>query len=382
VGVNLCCASLNPLLFIELCLLEHPLIQSVGASFTLVGRGGMASKIEAATNAVAPGSTCTACVVASGADLNAIRAIFGPENRFGSKGTLFCTPGSALEKQAIIDLSSEVDSVEKISNEAREKAIAARTEARKLQSLPYQVRQGILRAMADALLSRKGELLAANKLDLAAAERDDVATTLKKRLNLTEAKLETLAEGLRQIADLPDPLGVVKSKRELADGMELSQITVPIGVLMIIFESRPDSMPQISALSIASGNGLLLKGGKEAVNSNAAIYEVLSDAIEVGSNGVIKRDIIALITSRGQVSFDRPSFYVIWMDACRRRRNCSRLRPSLFVLSSLTRSRICWRWMTSSISSSHEEAIVWYLTLKHIRKFRSWGMPMASVTST
>ena len=83
--------------------------------------------------------------------------------------------------------------------------------------------------------------------------------------------------------------------------MELSLITVPIGVLMIIFESRPDSMPQISALSLASGNGLLLKGGKEAVNSNAAIHKVIGDAIESGSNGAIKRDIIALITSRGQV---------------------------------------------------------------------------------
>jgi delta-1-pyrroline-5-carboxylate synthetase len=198
-----------------------------------------------------------------------------------------------------------VDGTGKISHEARDKATAARLEARKLQALPHEVRQGILRAMADALLSRTEELLAANEIDLAAAERDSISPTLRNRLKLTEAKLATLAAGLRQIADLPDPLGVVKSKRELADGMELSQITVAIGVLMIIFESRPDSMPQISALSIASGNGLLLKGGKEAINSNAAIYKVLGDAIEVGSNGAIKRDIIALITSRGQVSDDR-----------------------------------------------------------------------------
>ena len=138
-------------------------------------------------------------------------------------------------------------------------------------------------------------------MDAEAAEKDGVALVLKKRLKLTEAKFSTLAAGLRQIADLPDPLGVVKSKRELADGLELSQITVPIGVLMIIFESRPDSMPQISALALASGNGLLLKGGKEAVHSNAAIHRVIGDAIESGSGGKIKRDIIALITSRGQV---------------------------------------------------------------------------------
>jgi gamma-glutamyl phosphate reductase len=152
-------------------------------------------------------------------------------------------------------------------------------------------------------LARKEELLEANALDLAAAERDGLGLVLKKRLGLTEEKLATLASGLLQLADMPDPLGVVKSKRELADGLVLSQVTVPIGVLMIIFESRPDSMPQISALALASGNGLLLKGGKEAVQSNAAIHKVIGDAVEAGSNGLIKRDIIALVTSRGQVSY-------------------------------------------------------------------------------
>jgi gamma-glutamyl phosphate reductase len=261
----------------------------------------MASKIDAAKNAVSPGSKCTACVVASGADLNAIRAVLGPENKYGSKGTMFCTPDSPLEKQAIKEIENEKEAGENISDEAKQKAMAARAEARKLQALPHKVRQHILRAMADALLSRKDELLEANEKDMEAAEKDGIALVLKKRLKLTDGKLETLAEGLRQLADLPDPLGVVKSKRELADGMELSLITVPIGVLMIIFESRPDSMPQISALSIASGNGLLLKGGKEATYSNSAIYKVLGDAIVEGSGGAIKRDIIALITSRGQV---------------------------------------------------------------------------------
>lgn len=189
-----------------------------------------------------------------------------------------------------------------MGNEAREKASASRAEARKLQALPYDVRQSILRSVADALIERQKELLEANALDVEAAEKDGTALVLKKRLKLTEEKLATLAAGLRQIADLPDPLGVIKSKRELAEGMILSQITVPIGVLMIIFESRPDSMPQISALALASGNGLLLKGGKEAVHSNAAIHRVIGDAIESGSGGQIKRDIIALITSRGQAS--------------------------------------------------------------------------------
>ncbi|CAB9527522.1 Gamma-glutamyl phosphate reductase [Seminavis robusta] len=267
------------------------------------GRGGMSSKIGSAISAVQPGSNCSACIVASGADLNSIRAVFGsdPKTKY-SCGTLFVTPGSKLEAQATKDFPEEAETQANISSEARDQASAARAEARKLQALPYEVRQSILSAVADALIERQKELLDANTLDVEAAEKDGIALVLKKRLKLTEAKLATLAAGLRQIAGLPDPLGVVKSKRELADGLVLSQISVPIGVLMIIFESRPDSMPQISALALASGNGLLLKGGKEAVKSNAAIHRVIGDAIEAGSGGKIKRDIIGLVTSRGQVA--------------------------------------------------------------------------------
>ena len=132
-------------------------------------------------------------------------------------------------------------------------------------------------------MERQDELLEANDKDLEVAAKDGLGLVLKKRLGLTPAKLPTFATGLRQMADQPDPLNVVKIKRELADGLILDQMTVPIGVLMIIFESRPDSMPQISALAIASGNGLLLKGGKEATESNAILHRVIGDAIEKGS---------------------------------------------------------------------------------------------------
>lgn len=272
------------------------------------GRGGMSSKIEAAQAAVQPGSSCSACVIAAGHDLNSIRAVLGSDPQFGSPGTLFCTPGSDLEEQAIKEMQEEETFVDgaagksNVSDEARTKAMLAREQARKLQALPYSVRQAILRAVAQALLDHQEELLQANELDVQAAEKDGIALVLRKRLKLTQDKLSTLAAGLNQVADLPDPLGVVKSKRELSDGLELSQITVPIGVLMIIFESRPDSMPQIAALALASGNGLLLKGGKEATHSNAAIHKVIGNAIEAGSGGAVTRDVIALIRSRGQVA--------------------------------------------------------------------------------
>lgn len=181
-------------------------------------------------------------------------------------------------------------------------AVKARTEARKLQNMPNSERKKILSAVADALLTHKEKLLAANAVDLKDANKNNVEVQLVRRLKLTDEKLATLSEGIRQIAEQPDPLGVVKKKRELAEGMELSLVTVPIGVLMIIFESRPDSMPQISALALASGNGLLLKGGKEAANSNKALHAVIGDAVEEGSGGKISRDIIGLVTTRGQVS--------------------------------------------------------------------------------
>ena len=268
------------------------------------GRGGMQSKIDAALKAVEPGSQCNACIVACGNDLNAIRGVLGRDVFPGPpKGTLFATSNSDLSTQAIAEVEAAAAATgASVSDEARKSATAARDEARKLQALSYGERQAILNAVADALMDRKEELLAANAIDLEAATRDDVALPLVRRLKLTDEKLSTLAAGIRQIAEQPEPLGVVKSKRELADGLELSLITVPIGVLMIIFESRPDSLPQISALALASGNGLLLKGGKEATHSNAALHKVIGDAVEAGSGGKIKRDIIALVTSRGQVA--------------------------------------------------------------------------------
>jgi len=108
----------------------------------------MASKIEAAVTAVKPGSLCNACVVAAGSDLNIIRSILGSDSLHGTKGTLFVTPGTELEKQVIADIDSQEENGD-VSDEARKAAVAARDEARKLQALPHQSRQNILRAVQD-----------------------------------------------------------------------------------------------------------------------------------------------------------------------------------------------------------------------------------------
>lgn len=267
------------------------------------GRGGMGAKIDAALGAVKPGSKCNACVVVGGHDLDAIRGTIGTMVPPEIKGTLFATVDTQLYEIAAKEVDTLVAKIEgrSMPDEARTMATNARREARKLQCLPYEERRRILYTVAAALIERKEEILKANKCDLDAASHDNVSLQLVSRLKLNDDKLNTLATGIRQIADQRDPLGVVKSKRELADGLELSQITVPIGVLMIIFESRPDSMPQISALALASGNGLLLKGGKEAHHSNRALHMVIGDAVEDGSDGKISREIIGLVTSRDQI---------------------------------------------------------------------------------
>jgi delta-1-pyrroline-5-carboxylate synthetase len=269
------------------------------------GRGGMSAKIAAAQSAVVGDSKMAACVVAAGSDLNSIRSILGRNHQVDlgpSKGTLFAMPGSELEKQAIEDYVNLVEDEDSACGEAaREMAIAARREARKLLTLPPQVRRSMLEAVADALTDRVDEIVAANELDLEAASSNNVSAQLVKRLKLTAQKMSTLVAGIRQLAAIDDPLGVVQKKRELADGLEVSLITVPIGVLLIIFESRPDSLPQIASLALASGNGLLLKGGKEATHSNTALHSIIGDAIERGSGGEISRDIIGLVTSRGQI---------------------------------------------------------------------------------
>lgn len=269
------------------------------------GRGGMSAKIAAAQSSVAVGSKVAACVVAAGSDLDSVRAILGRTHQAElgpPKGTLFAMPGSELEKQAIEEYILAVDDEESTLGEAaREMAIGARREARKLLGMPGDVRRSILQAVAVALRERADEIVAANQLDLEAAGRTNVSDALVKRLKLTPEKLATLVSGIQQLAESEDPLGVVKKKRELTDGLELTLITVPIGVLMVIFESRPDSLPQIASLALASGNGLLLKGGKEAFHSNTALHSVIGDAIEKGSNGEISRDIIGLVTSRGQI---------------------------------------------------------------------------------
>ena len=163
-------------------------------------------------------------------------------------------------------------------SDARETARAARQASFALAASPAQVRNGALLAVADALEAHRGEIFAANRLDLSDAA--ELAAPVKKRLRFDEAKLTDVLSGLRALAAMEDPIGHEQLRTELADGLVLSRVSCPIGVVGVIFESRPDALVQIAGLCIKSGNAVLLKGGREALHTNAALYAVLKAASE------------------------------------------------------------------------------------------------------
>ena len=163
-------------------------------------------------------------------------------------------------------------------SDARETARAARQASFALAASPAQVRNGALLAVADALEAHRGEIFAANRLDLSDAA--ELAAPVKKRLRFDEAKLTDVLSGLRALAAMEDPIGHEQLRTELADGLVLSRVSCPIGVVGVIFESRPDALVQIAGLCMKSGNAVLLKGGREALHTNAALYAVLKAASE------------------------------------------------------------------------------------------------------
>eukprot|EP00889_Picochlorum_renovo_P007468 jgi/Picre1/34498/NNA_001966.t1 len=155
-------------------------------------------------------------------------------------------------------------------------AVKARAAARHLQALSTEDRVKILNSIADEIEANEAAIMEENKADV-------------------EAATGTISDSLLQRAH-----GKLLSRTELADGLVLDKVTSPIGVLLIIFEARPDALPQIAALAIRSGNGLLLKGGKEAVRSNAILHSIIVGCVEKAAPSV-GRGLIGLVTSRDEI---------------------------------------------------------------------------------
>lgn len=162
----------------------------------------------------------------------------------------------------------------------RQMAMAAKGAAVKLAAVKTAVKNNALQAVADALRAHTAAIVAANREDVAAAEASGLSTPLLKRLKFDEKKLSEVIAGVESLLGLPDPVGATLRATELDEGLELYQVTCPIGVIGVIFESRPDALVQISSLCLKSGNATLLKGGSEALHTNRILATVIREAAE------------------------------------------------------------------------------------------------------
>jgi gamma-glutamyl phosphate reductase len=169
----------------------------------------------------------------------------------------------------------------------------------KLAATGTDIRNYALRQVAIELSERKKEIIDANKRDLAKGEADKLAAPLLKRLKFDEAKLQDVIDGINSLIGLEDPIGKTLLATELDDGLELYKVSCPIGVIGIIFESRPDALVQISTLCLKSGNGVLLKGGSEAIETNRVLADVISKATDKAG---IPSNWIKLLETRTEVN--------------------------------------------------------------------------------
>ncbi|MDY6346228.1 MAG: glutamate-5-semialdehyde dehydrogenase [Succiniclasticum sp.] len=162
----------------------------------------------------------------------------------------------------------------------REQASEAARAARRLATLSTAARNQALLAMADALLREESVVLAANAADMEAGRAKSLKASLLDRLLLTPERLADMAEGLRQVAALPDPVGAILGGSTLPNGLTVTKIRVPLGVVGIVYEARPNVTADAIGLCLKSGNAVLLKGGSEALHSNTAVAAVLRRAAE------------------------------------------------------------------------------------------------------
>jgi glutamate-5-semialdehyde dehydrogenase len=162
----------------------------------------------------------------------------------------------------------------------RELAVAAKSASIQLAAVEARVKNDALAETAKALRQRSTEILSANNEDLSAAEEDNLAAPLLKRLKFDEGKIADVCAGIESLIQLDDPVGKTITATELDAGLELYKVSCPIGVIGVVFESRPDALVQISTLCLKSGNAVLLKGGSEAAGTNKILTDVIAQASE------------------------------------------------------------------------------------------------------
>jgi len=156
-----------------------------------------------------------------------------------------------------------------------------------------------LTAAADAMIAEKAAILAANAQDLAEATERGISTAFLDRLTVTEVRIEAVARGLREIAALPDPVGTVMASWTRPNGMEISRVRTPLGVIAVIFESRPNVTADAGALTLKSGNAVILRGGSEATRTSRAIHSCLLQGLEAAG---LPLDAIQLVPTQDRAA--------------------------------------------------------------------------------
>jgi glutamate-5-semialdehyde dehydrogenase len=162
----------------------------------------------------------------------------------------------------------------------KEMACQVKDASIKLAAADTKLKNDALAHVARSLIDRKDEILKANAMDLKRSEEENLPAPLLKRLRFDDAKIADVVDGINSLIGLKDPVGRTLLSTELDDGLELYRVTCPIGVIGVIFESRPDALVQISTLCLKSGNGVLLKGGSEARETNRVLVDIISKATE------------------------------------------------------------------------------------------------------
>ncbi|MBC8014435.1 MAG: glutamate-5-semialdehyde dehydrogenase [Sporomusaceae bacterium] len=162
--------------------------------------------------------------------------------------------------------------------ELMSKGKSAKQAGRKLATLSTAIKNQALVSMADALEEKYSIILAANAIDVENGKGKGLSDSLLDRLALTKSRISAMAEGLRQIAELPDPIGEVLSTDQRPNGLNINKVRVPLGVIGIIYESRPNVTVDATGLCLKAGNAVLLRGGSEAIHSNIAIMKVIAEA--------------------------------------------------------------------------------------------------------
>jgi glutamate-5-semialdehyde dehydrogenase len=177
-------------------------------------------------------------------------------------------------------------------SEVIKKAREAREASYLLAKLSTDVKDQALYKIADSIWQHKEELVESNRKDIETAEmmlrRKEITKAMMTRLELNNEKIQRITDMVRSVASLDDPIGKTEYSIELDKGLELYRVTSPIGVIAVIFESRPDVLPQIASLCLKSGNSILLKGGSEARHSNQQLFSIIKDAVNVLPEGWIQ----------------------------------------------------------------------------------------------